>query len=125
MVGGSQRFEDVVAWQKARVFALAIYQVAEQGRFARDFGLRDQICRAAVSVMSNIAEGFARRRPVEYRNFLLISKASLAEVRSQLYLAMDLDYIDQLTGQRLLGQSDELARVIAGLRNAIGRSMHG
>jgi four helix bundle protein len=121
MAGAAQRFEDVIAWQKARIFAVAVYRAAGQGCFARDFGLRDQICRAAAYLMSNIAEGFERRQPKEYRRFLLITKSSLAEARAQLYLAADLDYIDRSTADRLFAQSDEPARIIAGLRSAIGR----
>jgi four helix bundle protein len=124
MASGAKRFEDVIAWQKSRVFAVEIYRVAHEGRFSRDFVLRDQICRAAISVMSNIAEGFERGRPLEYRHFLSIAKASLAEVRSQLYLAKDLAYLNTDTADCLLEQSEELLRVIGGLRNAVERSLH-
>jgi four helix bundle protein len=123
MASGAKRFEDVVAWQKSRSFAVEIYRVAHEGKFSHDFILRDQICRAAISVMSNIAEGFERGRPLEYRHFLSIAKASLAEVRSQLYLAMDLAYLNPTDAQCLLEQSEELSRIIGGLRSAVERSL--
>lgn len=84
-----ERFEDLIAWQKVRLLTAEIYRVTSQGSFARDFGLRDQICRAAVSVMSNIAEGFERNRAAEFHQYLSIAKASCGEVRSQLYVAFD------------------------------------
>ncbi len=88
-MSGIHRFEDLIAWQKARVLTKAIYDVTSDGVFAKDFGLRDQIRRASVSIMSNIAEGFERRRTPEFKHFLNIAKASSAEVRSQLYVALD------------------------------------
>jgi len=87
------RFEDIEAWQRARELTKAIYQLTAQGEWARDFGLRDQIRRAAVSAMSNVAEGFERRGNVEFGRFLSMAKASAGEVRSQLYVALDLDYV--------------------------------
>lgn len=84
-----ERFEDIEAWQKAGEVTRAIYAASNRGDFARDFGLRDQIRRAAVSVMSNIAEGFERRGDVEFKPFLSIAKGSAGEVRSQLYVALD------------------------------------
>jgi four helix bundle protein len=86
----AQRFEDLIAWQKARLLTKSIYEITQQGAFARDFGLSSQIQRAAVSVMSNIAEGFERRSLNEFHHFLLVAKASCAEVRSQLYVAFDI-----------------------------------
>ncbi len=79
-----ERFEDLIAWQKARQLAAEIYRVTAQGDFSKDFGLRDQIRRAAVPAMSNIAEGFDRGSRSEFHQFLVIAKASCAEVRSQL-----------------------------------------
>src|SRR6185503_10034400 len=90
-----ERFEDLVAWQKARSLTRGIYQMTRQGAFAKDFGLGNQIQRAAVSVMSNIAEGFERGTRGEFHQFLSIAKASCAELRSQLYVALDIGYIDQ------------------------------
>ena len=82
-------FEQLEVWQKSRSLAGAIYKVSSQGSFARDFGLRDQLRRAAVSVMSNIAEGFGRFTRPEFRRFVVIARGSAAEVQSQLYLARD------------------------------------
>src|SRR5688572_28615455 len=87
------RFEDLIAWQKARALTAEIYQVTNQGKFARDFGLRDQIRRGAVSVMSNVAEGFEWNRPTQFYQFLSVAKASCGEVRSQLYVALDAGYL--------------------------------
>ncbi|PSQ92571.1 MAG: four helix bundle protein, partial [Bacteroidetes bacterium SW_4_67_19] len=80
------RFEDIESWQKARRLARRIYELTGNGDFARDFGLRDQIRRAAVSIMSNIAEGFERGSRREFARFLDIAKASAGEVRSPLYV---------------------------------------
>ena len=88
-----KRFEEVEAWQRARELTKLVYQMSTQGDGAKDFGLRDQIRRAAVSIMSNIAEGFERRGAVEFSRFLVVAKASAGEVRSQLYVALDLGYI--------------------------------
>ena len=79
-----ERFEDFIAWQKARKLTADIYRVTSEGSSARDFGLKDQIRRAAVSSMSNLAEGFERGRPAEFHQFLSIAKASCAELRAQL-----------------------------------------
>src|SRR6266702_128916 len=84
-----ERFQDVDAWKVARELTKSVYQVTAAGEFARDFGLRDQIRRAAVSVMSNIAEGFERGGNREFRQFLAQAKGSVGEVRSQLYAALD------------------------------------
>ena len=96
-----QKFEDLIAWQKARELAKAIYAAIRQDVFARDYGLCGQIQRAAVSIMSNIAEGFERGSNADFHRFLVMAKASCAEVRSQLYLALDIGYIDDLEFKRL------------------------
>jgi len=90
-----KRFEDVKAWQEARELAALVYDITQTGTFARDFGLRDQIRRAAVSVGSNIAEGFARNGNKEFAKFLWIAKGSAAEVQSQLYTAVDVGHISK------------------------------
>ena len=90
------RFEDLIAWQKARDLTRLIYQLCNDGNFARDYGLRDQVRRAAVSVMSNLAEGFDRAGRSEFHQFLVIAKGSCAEVRSQLYVALDAGYLPQV-----------------------------
>ena len=116
-----ERFEDLIAWQKARALTAGIYRVTNQGRFARDFGLRDQICRAAVSVMSNIAEGFERNRAAEFHQFLSIAKASCGEVRSQLYVALDAGYLNQDLFDAMRLQAEEVSRITGGLRASIAQ----
>jgi four helix bundle protein len=113
------RFEDLIAWQKARQLAAEIYRISAQGDFSRDFGLRDQIRRAAVSAMSNIAEGFDRGSRSEFHQYLVIAKASCAEVRSQLYVAQDVGHIDQEIFDIISGSASELSRIIGGLRAAV------
>ena len=117
-MGKIDRFEDLIAWQKARELTKAIYQVTRQGAFAKDCGLSGQIQRAAVSVMSNIAEGFERNRRAEFHQFLSTAKAS-CEVRFQLYVAFDIGYIDKGTFERILQQAEEVARIIGGLRVSV------
>jgi four helix bundle protein len=116
-----ERFEDLIAWQKARQLASDIYRITSHGEFAKDFGLRDQIRRAAVSVMSNIAEGFDRGSRSEFHQFLVIAKASCAEVRSQLYVAQDVGYINQENFNTANSNTSELSRIIGGLRAAVQR----
>jgi four helix bundle protein len=109
------RFEDLVAWQKARNLTKAIYQVNRQDNFAKDFGLAGQIQRASVSIMSNIAEGFERGNSGDYHRFLTIAKASCGEVRSQLYVALDIGYLQQSDFDQLSAQAEEISKVISGL----------
>jgi four helix bundle protein len=111
----------LIAWQKARALTAEIYRVTNQGSFARDFGLRDQICRAAVSVMSNIAEGFERNRATEFHQFLSIAKASCGEVRSQLYVALDAGYLNQDLFDAMRSQAEEVSRITGGLRASIAQ----
>ena len=116
-----ERFEDFIAWQKARKLTADIYRVTSEGSFARDFGLKDQIRRAAVSSMSNLAEGFERGRPAEFHQFLSIAKASCAELRAQLYVALDVGYISLSTFDRLMAQATEVGQIIGGLRLSVER----
>lgn len=100
-----ERFEDLFAWQKARVLTRAIYAVSQTGRFAKDFGLSGQIQRAAVSIMSNIAEGFERRSRADFQRFLDIARGSCGEVRAQLYIAADVGYLTETQFTELLAQA--------------------
>src|SRR3970282_953733 len=97
-----ERFEDLIAWQKARALTRAIYEVTRQGGFAKDFGLAGQIQRAAVSIMANIAEGFERGGRGEFHQFLSMAKTSCAEVRSHLYIAFDISYLEKVRFDQLL-----------------------
>jgi four helix bundle protein len=90
-----KRFEEIGAWQKSRELTREIYKITAAGRFGRDYGLRDQIRRASVSIMSNIAEGFERSGSGEFGQFLSTAKGSAGEVRSQLYVALDQEYLPQ------------------------------
>ncbi len=90
-----ERFEDLIAWQKARLLTKAIYEVTREDKFARDYALTGQIQRAVISMMSNIAEGFERGGRGEFQHFLSIAKASCAEVRSQLYIALNVGSLSQ------------------------------
>ena len=116
-----ERFEDLIAWQKSRELTRKIYQTTEQEKFAKDYGLKNQIQRASVSVMSNIAEGFDRFRPNEFHQFLSIAKGSCAEVRSQLYIAFDIGYLQENEFYELKSKAEEVSKIINGLRSYIER----
>jgi four helix bundle protein len=118
-------FEEIIAWQKARRLTSAIYAVSRRGEWARDFGLSRQTQRAAVSIMSNIAEGSERGSPAEFHQFLCVAKASCAELRSQLYVALDMEYVTQDEFDDLMRQASEVSRVVGGLRAAIARKRIG
>ena len=118
-----EKFEDIAAWQGARELVKAIYRATNQGSFARDFGLRDQIQRAAISAMSNIAEGFERGSSKEFRHFLFSAKASAGEVRSLLYVALDVEYIERSTYTFLSEQVMGLGRQIAGFITYLDREL--
>ena len=119
----SEKFEDLEVWQSARNLVPMIYALCREEGFARDFGLRDQIQRAAVSIMSNIAEGFEHSTNKELIRFLFIAKASAGEVRSQLYVALDLGYIQKEAFEKLNADLLSISRQISGfikyLRQAI------
>ena len=117
------RFEDLIAWQKARMLASAIYRTTARRPFSRDFTIRNQICGAALSVPSNIAEGFERDRLREFHQFLSIAKSSCAEVRSDLYVAFDIGYIDKQQLASLLVQGEEVGRIVGGLRSSVATQL--
>jgi four helix bundle protein len=106
--------EDIEAWQKARELTRCTYNVTSIGKFASDFGLRDQIRRAAISVLSNIAEGFERGGNRELIHFWSIAKGSSGEIRSQIYVAKDLNYIPGDQFDSLIQQMSQISRLIAG-----------
>jgi len=116
-----ERFEDLIAWQKARVLTLKIYRISRQGEFGKDYRLSGQIQGAAVSIMSNIAEGFERGGLGEFHQFLSTAKASCAELRSQLYVALGVGYINSATFQELREQSEEVGRIVGGLRASVAK----
>jgi four helix bundle protein len=110
-MGTFRSFEDIQAWQKARKVTKMVYEMTGEGNFARDYGLRDQIRRASVSIMANIAEGFGRHSDKEFANFLNMAHGSASEVQSHLYVALDLNYIDQASFTKLHELLDEVSRM--------------
>jgi four helix bundle protein len=117
-----QRFTDIEAWQKARELTCEIYRVSNRGLFSKDFGLRRQIRDASVSVMSNIAEGFDRNGTAEFVQFLAIAKGSVAEVASQLYVAMDQKYVSAAEFDQLIALANETGQKIGALMNYLRKS---
>ncbi|QQS39761.1 MAG: four helix bundle protein [Acidobacteriota bacterium] len=109
------RFEDLNAWKKAREITRMIYSITSDSDFARDFGLKDQIRRSSVSVMANIAEGFARRTDRDFLHFLNISRSSAAEVQSHLYIALDQGYVDESEFDTLYEDLEQVSRMLFGL----------
>ena len=112
-------FEELVAWQKARAHCRDVHRVSRSQRFAEDRDLQRQIRRAAVSIVSNIAEGFERGRKNEFAQFLLIAKGSCGEVQAQLYVALDEGYVSREEFEGPYAGTRETGRVIAGLRRSI------
>ena len=119
-----RRFEDIEAWQTARKLVRSVYEVTVNDRFARDYALRDQIRRAATSAMANIAEGYERNGNKEFMHFLYVAKASSGEVRSHLYVALDLDYISQEQFRTLSAQCREVSRKIYWLIRSLEESQY-
>ncbi|MDQ3815928.1 MAG: four helix bundle protein [Armatimonadota bacterium] len=118
------RFEDIEAWKKARGLTGLIYQVTSSGAFARDYGLCDQIRRASVSIMSNIAEGFERGGDKEFRQFLSQAKGSAGEVKAQLYVAFDAKFLTQDDFNRLYNLATESSRLTAGFMRYLATSSY-
>jgi four helix bundle protein len=119
-----ERFEDIEAWQKARILVNEIYVVTGQERFAKDYGLKEQIRRAAVSILSNIAEGFERGGNKEFIQFLYVAKGSCGEVRAQLYVARDQKYITEVQFRNLIQQTLHISKMLAGFINYLKRSIY-
>ena len=117
-----ERFEDLISWQKARELNRLIYKTSANGTFAKDYGLRDQIRRASISVMSNIAEGFERGGDKEFVQFLSNAKGSSGEVRCQLYAALDEKYLNDAEFKQLSERSLEVSRLISGFMTYLRQS---
>jgi len=117
-----RRFEEIEAWQKARQLVREVYSCSNSGRFARDFGLRDHIREAGISIMSNIAEGFERGGNAEFRQFLAVAKGSAGEVESKLYVALDQGYLSEKEFEALRGTTIDVKRLIGGFMGYLRRS---
>ena len=114
-----ERFEDIQSWQKARILTLEVYKLTSKEKFSKDFVLRDQIRRASVSIMANIAEGFGRKSNKDFAHFLVIAHASTAEVQSHLYIALDLEYLDKPDFEKLYEMLDHISRLIMALHKRL------
>ena len=121
-MSGKKQFEDLDVWQKAREITRLIYQISSDPMFAKDFGLKDQIRRSSVSILSNISEGFERGGNKEFIQFLSYAKGSCGELRAQLYVTLDQQYIDKDDFKNISDKALDLSRMISGfikyLRNS-------
>lgn len=113
------KFEDLIAWQEARVLVKMVYKMTSDGPLAKDFGMRDQIQRASVSVMANIAEGFDCESTAEFARFLGIARRSAVEVQSLLYAALDVGHIKQDVFKSHYEQAKKCKALIGGLKQGI------
>lgn len=113
------KFEDLIAWQEARALVKSVYKLTSDGTFAKDFGMRDQIQRASVSVMTNIAEGFDCESTAEFARFLGIARRSAVEVQSLLYAALDVEHIEQDVFKSHFEQARKCKALIGGLKQSI------
>ncbi|HWN09714.1 MAG TPA: four helix bundle protein [Pyrinomonadaceae bacterium] len=117
-----KRFEDLESWRKARRLTNTIYEATAAGNFTRDFGLKDQIRRASISILSNITEGFERGGDKEFLQFLAVAKGSCGEVRAQLYIALDQAYLTKTLFEELSENAAEIGRLISGLMKYLSGS---
>jgi four helix bundle protein len=114
-VSANKGFEQIISWQKARELNKTIYKLTQEKDFSKDFALRDQIRRASISISSNIAEGFGRKTNKEFICFLNVAQASCYEVKSQLYLAYDIEYLSKKEFENIYVLCDEISKTIFGL----------
>jgi four helix bundle protein len=114
-----QRFEDIQAWQEARILVKMIYQLTNKENFSKDYGMKDQIRRASVSVMNNIAEGFDCESKIEFARFLGFSRRSAVEVQSVLYAALDVDFINQTEFDLHYEQARKAKALIGGFKRSL------
>lgn len=115
-------FEEIIAWQKARTFNKRVYEITSNEFFKKDFDLARQLRRASVSISSNISEGFERNTDKEFIHFLYIAKGSSVEIRSQLYLALDLNYVTQKEFETLFFEITTISKLISGLIKYLDKS---
>ena len=115
-MGTISKFEDIEAWADARLLVAEVYKETRNGHLGKDFGLRDQIQRAAVSIMANIAEGFERKNSKEFAHYLRIARGSCAEVQSHLYVALDANLIDKSIFDELQAMATKTGRKISGFQ---------
>ncbi len=114
-----KKFEDIIAWQEARKLVASIYKLTSAGALAKDYGMRDQIQRAAVSAMTNIAEGFDCESKAEFARFLGFARRSAVEVQSLLYAAFDIGYINEQTFKTEYQQAEKTKALIGGLKHSL------
>ena len=117
-----KKFEDIESWKSARKLTNEVYKATSIGGFVRDFGLKDQIRRASVSILSNIAEGFERGNDKEFAHFLAIAKGSTGEVRAQLYVALDQGYLPTGTFEQLTSLAIEIGELLSGFMRYLSQS---
>jgi four helix bundle protein len=123
-MGTAKRFEDLRAWQEARKLTRAIYRRTETGLLAKDYGLKDQIRRAAVSSVSNIAEGFDCESRIEFARFLGIARRSAAEVQSLLYVGLDVGYLTETEFDEHFMQAAKTKALTGGLKHSLTKRPH-
>lgn len=114
-----EKFEDIKGWQEARTLVRMVYELTEEGKFAKDFGLRDQMRRSSVSVMANIAEGFDCESTIEFARFLGIARRSTVEVQSLLYAALDIGYLSQEQFKNFYDQASKTKALISAFKSAM------
>ena len=119
-----RKFEEIEAWQRARVLVNNIYSITSNESINKDYALKSQLIRAGISIMANIAEGFGRKSEKEFANFLNIAHASAAEVQSHLYIALDQNYIDKTTFIKLYEECGEISKMILGFQNYLRKLMN-
>jgi four helix bundle protein len=119
-----KKFEEMDVWKKARKLVSNIYLETNKSSFKKDFSLRDQIRRAAISVMANIAEGFDRNSNKVFIQFLFYSRASISEVQSHLYIAKDLNYLDERYFKKLHHDTVEIGKSLNGFIKYLRKGVH-
>ncbi len=117
-----ERFEDINSWKKSRELTRQIYEITSEGSFNRDFGLKDQLRKASVSILSNIAEGFERDGDKEFVQFLAVAKGSCGEVRAQLYVALDQGFLQRDRFETLTKLAIEISGLLSGFMTYLKRS---
>jgi four helix bundle protein len=117
-----EKFEDIKSWELAREVTKIVYEISSAEKFSRDFALCNQIRRAAISIMSNIAEGFERNGDKEFVQFLSVAKGSCGEVRAQIYVALDQKYITDEQFEDISGKLIETSKTIAGFMKYLQQS---